>query len=88
VTSVGAEEQPARWGAGGQARWPQRLGETGEDGTGLDNKRPREVHWGLGNLGKWSAGGERKRGGELTAAAAMAGGAAGWRAEGKKGRLL
>jgi hypothetical protein len=55
---------------------------------GLDNKRPREVHWGLGNLGKWSAGGERKRGGELTAAAAMAGGAAGWRAEGKKGRLL
>jgi hypothetical protein len=39
----------------------------------LGNKRPCEVHRGLGNLGEWPAGGERKRGGELTAAAAMAG---------------
>jgi hypothetical protein len=42
--------------------------------AGLDNKRPCEVHRGLGNLGEWPAGGERERGGELTAAAAMAGG--------------
>jgi hypothetical protein len=40
----------------------------------LDNKRPCEVHWGLGNLGEWLAGGEHERGGELTAAATMAGG--------------
>jgi hypothetical protein len=39
----------------------------------LGNKKAGKVHWGLGNLGKWPVGGERKRGGELTAAAAMAG---------------
>jgi hypothetical protein len=62
---------------GGRRRWPRRLGENGEEGTGLDNKRPCEVHRGLGNLGEWPAGGEHERGGKLTAAAAMAGGAAG-----------
>jgi hypothetical protein len=40
----------------------------------LGNKRTGKVHWGLGNLGEWPADGERERGGELTAAAAMAGG--------------
>jgi hypothetical protein len=55
---------------------PRRLGGNNEKGVLLGNTRPCEVHWGLGNLGEWSAGGERKRGCELTAAAAMAGGAA------------
>jgi hypothetical protein len=60
----------------------------GEEGTGLDNKRPCEVHRGLGNLGEWSAGGEHERGGELTAAAAMAGGVAGMARGGENDRLL
>jgi hypothetical protein len=51
----------------------------------LDNKRPCEVHRGLGNLGEWSAGAEREREGELTAAAAMAGGAAGMARGGEEG---
>jgi hypothetical protein len=56
----------------------------------LDSKRIGKVPWGLVRLLERLAGGERVRGGELTAAAAaaMAGGAVGWRAEGKKGRIL
>jgi hypothetical protein len=88
VTGIGAEGRPARWDAGGQARWPRRLGETGEEGVALDNKRTGKVHWGLVRLLEQLAGGEREQAHELKAAAAMAGGAAGWRAEGKKGWLL
>jgi hypothetical protein len=73
---------------GARRRWPQRLGENGEEGTGFDNKRPCEVHRGLGNLGEWPAGGEHERGGELTAAAAMASGVAGMARGGENGRLL
>jgi hypothetical protein len=69
---------------GGRPRWPRWLGGNSEGGALLGNTRAREVHWGLVNLGEWSAGGEHERGGELTAAAAMAGGAAGWRAEGEE----
>jgi hypothetical protein len=46
VTGVGAEGRPARGRAGDQARWPRRLGETGEGGVALDNKRTGKVHWG------------------------------------------
>jgi hypothetical protein len=77
VAGVGWEELPARGIDGGRRRWPRRLGENGEEGTGLDNKRPCELRWGLGDLGEWSAGGERERGCELMAAAAKAGGAEG-----------
>jgi hypothetical protein len=31
ATGVEAEGRPARWGAGGQARWPRRLGENSEE---------------------------------------------------------
>jgi hypothetical protein len=55
------------WGGGMASEVGQLRGS-----AGLDNKRPWEVHWGLGDLGKWPAGGERERGGELTAAVAMA----------------
>jgi hypothetical protein len=53
----------------------------------LDNTRTGEVHWGLVTLLEWLAGGERERAHELKAAAAMAGGSSGWRAEGRKGGL-
>jgi hypothetical protein len=82
------EGRPARWGAGGQARRPRRLGGNGEEARVCTTSDRVRYTGGPGNLGKWPAGGERKRGGELTAAVAMAGGAAEWRVEGKKGRLL
>jgi hypothetical protein len=51
----------------------------GRGGSGENGEEARAwatsdlgVHWGLGDLGKWPAGGERERGGELTAAVAMA----------------
>jgi hypothetical protein len=72
VSELGRKGWPARWGAGGQAR--RRLGETGKEGLAFDNKRTRNVPWGLVRLLERLAGGERKRGSELTAAAAMAGG--------------
>jgi hypothetical protein len=77
VVEVGTEGRPAREIDGGRRRLPRRLGGNGEEGAGLDNTRPREVHWGLGELGEWLAGGERERVHELKVAAAMAGGAAG-----------
>jgi hypothetical protein len=84
VTGVRAEKLPAR-GIDGGRRWlPRRLRENGEEGVLLGNTRPCEVHRGLGNLGEWSAGGERERGCELTAAE-MAGGAAGMAHGGEKG---
>jgi hypothetical protein len=43
VAGVGAEGRPARGRAGDQARWPRRLGETGEGGVALDNKRTGKV---------------------------------------------
>jgi hypothetical protein len=49
----------------------------------LNNKRTGEVYWGLKKLLERLAGGERERAHEIKAAAAMAGGAAGWRAEGR-----
>jgi hypothetical protein len=57
-------------------------------GVLLGNTRPCELHWGLGNLGEWLAGGERERVHELKAAAAMAGGATWMARAGGKGRLL
>jgi hypothetical protein len=63
------------------------LGGNGEEGAGLDNTQSREVHWGLGKLGEWLAGGERERVHELKAAAAMARGGARWRAEGRRTTL-
>jgi hypothetical protein len=50
----------------------------------LGNKRAREVHGCLGKLPEQLAGGEREREHELSAAAAMAGRSAGWRAEGSE----
>jgi hypothetical protein len=40
---VGAEGRPARGRAGGQARWPRRLGENLRGGGMLGNKRLGEV---------------------------------------------
>jgi hypothetical protein len=40
---VGAEGRPARGRAGGQARWPRRLGENRRGGGVLGNKRLGEV---------------------------------------------
>jgi hypothetical protein len=71
---AGRKGWPARWGTGGQARRPRRFGETGEEGVDFDNKRTVKVPWGLVRLLERLAGGERKRGSELTAAAAMTGG--------------
>jgi hypothetical protein len=42
----------------------------------LENTRPLEIHWGLVKLLERLAGGERERGCEFMAAAAMAGGGA------------
>jgi hypothetical protein len=50
----------------------------------LGNKRVREVHGCLGKLPEQLAGGEREWEHELSAAAAMAGRSAGWRAEGSE----
>jgi hypothetical protein len=72
---------------GDRWRLPRRLGGNGEKGVLLGNTRPCEVHWGLGNLGEWSAGGECERGCELSAAAAMARGGDGAR-RGRKEQLL
>jgi hypothetical protein len=55
----------------------------GEEGSLLGNTRAWEVHWGLVKRLDRLAGGERERAHELKAAA-MAGGAAGWRTEGRK----
>jgi hypothetical protein len=55
---------------------PRRLGGNGEEGAGLDNTRPWEVHWGLVKLGECLASGEHERVHELKAAAAMTGGVA------------
>jgi hypothetical protein len=62
----------ARWIDGGRRRWPLRLEGNGEEARDLNNTRPWEAHGRLVELLEQLAGGERKRGGELTAAAAMA----------------
>jgi hypothetical protein len=85
VVGAGTEELPARGIDGGRRRLPRRIGGNGEEGAGLDNTRPREVHWGLVKLVERLVGGERERGRELKAAA-MAGGAR-WRAEGRRTTL-
>jgi hypothetical protein len=46
----------------------------------LDNTRPREVHWGQGELVEWLAGGESERRCKVPAAAVMAG----WRLGGAR----
>jgi hypothetical protein len=61
---------------GGRRRWPRRLGGNGEGGAVLGNTRPWEVHWGLVKVLERLVGGERERGCEFTAAAAMADGGA------------
>jgi hypothetical protein len=48
----------------------------GEGGAVLGNTRPWEVHWGLVKVLERLVGGERERGCEFTAAAAMADGGA------------
>jgi hypothetical protein len=87
VTGVGAGGRPTRWRAGGHAQWPRRLGESGEEGVALDNKRTGKVHGGLVRLLERLAGGERERAHELMAAAAMARWSSGWCAAGKIGKL-
>jgi hypothetical protein len=79
VTELGRKGWPARGFDGGWRRWPRRLGENGEEGAGVDNKRTGEVHCCLVKLLERLAGGERERAHELKAAA-MAGGSSGWRA--------
>jgi hypothetical protein len=75
----------ARGFDGGRRRWPRRLGENGEEGVVLGNKRPWEVHGCLVKLQEQLVGGERERAHELkVAAAAMAWWSSGWRAEGRK----
>jgi hypothetical protein len=74
VVGARAERLSARRIDGGPRRLLRRLGGNGEDGAGLDNTRPREVHWGLVKLVEWLAGDKREWGRELKAAAAMAGG--------------
>jgi hypothetical protein len=76
VARVEVERRPTSGIDGGRRRLPRQLGGNGEEGAGLDNTQPREVHWGLGKPGEWLAGGEREQVHELKAAAAMAGGAA------------
>jgi hypothetical protein len=87
VAGVGAEEPPARGIDGGWRRLPRRLRGKRRGRRCLDNKRTGEVLQGPGELGKWSAGGERERVHELKAAAAMARWSLGWRAEGGGRRL-
>jgi hypothetical protein len=73
VTGVRAEKLPARGIDGGRRRWPRRIGENGEEGNGVDNKRTGEVHGCLVKLLEQLASGEREREHELRAAvAAMA----------------
>jgi hypothetical protein len=76
VTGVRAEKLPARGIDGGRRRWPRRLGENGEGGAVLGNKRTWEVHGCLVKLLEQLVGGERERAHELKAAAALAGGGA------------
>jgi hypothetical protein len=82
VSELGRKGRPARGIDGGRRRLPRRLGGNGEGGASFGNTRTWEVHWCLVKLLERLAGGERERGRELTAAAAMAGGSSGWRAEG------
>jgi hypothetical protein len=88
VAGVGAEKLPARGIDGGRRRWPRRLGENGEEGVVLGNKQTKEVHGCLVKLLEQVVGGERERAHELKAAATMARWSSGWRAEGRKERLL
>jgi hypothetical protein len=46
ATGVEAEGRPARWGTGGQARWPRRLGENGEEAR----------CWATSELGRFTGG--------------------------------
>jgi hypothetical protein len=85
VTGVRAGKLPVRGFDGGRRQWPRRLGENGEGGTVLGNKRTWEAHECLVKLLEQLVSGEREWGGELTAAAAMAGGAAGMARGGEEG---
>jgi hypothetical protein len=49
------------WIDGGRRRWPRWLGENGEEGNGVDNKRTGEVHGCLVKLLEQLVGGERER---------------------------
>jgi hypothetical protein len=69
---------------GGRRRLPRRLGGNCERGAVFGNTRTWEIHWCLVKLLERLAGGERERGCELTAAAAMAGGTAGMARGGEK----
>jgi hypothetical protein len=84
VSELRRKGRPARGFDGGRRRRLRRLGGNGEEGTGVDNKRTGKVHWCLVKLLEQLDGGERERAHELKAAAAMAGGSSGWRAEGRK----
>jgi hypothetical protein len=76
VSELRRKGWPARGFDGGRRWWPPRLGESGEEGVVLGNKRAWEVHGCLVKLPEQLVDGERERAHELEAAAAMAGGAA------------
>jgi hypothetical protein len=65
VTEVRAGKLPARGVDGGRRRWPRRLGENGEGGAVLGNKRTWEAHGCLVKLLEQLVGGERERAHEL-----------------------
>jgi hypothetical protein len=88
VTGVGAEGRPARGFNGGRRRWLQRLGEKKRGSAVLGSKQAWEVYGCLGKRPEQLVDGERERGGELQAAAAMAGGAAWGGARRGNDRLL
>jgi hypothetical protein len=88
VTDVGAEGWPARGFDGGRRRWPRRLREKWRGSAVLGNKQAWEVHGCLGERPQQLVDGERERGGELQAAAAMAGGEARGGARRGNDRLL
>jgi hypothetical protein len=72
VTGVRAGKLLARGVDGGRRRWLRRLGENGEGGAVLGNKRTWEAHVCVVKLLEQLVGGQRERAHELKAAAAMA----------------
>jgi hypothetical protein len=61
VPELRRKGRPARWIGGGRRRWPRRLGENGEEGNDVDNKRTGVVHGCLVKLLEQLVGGECER---------------------------